>query len=116
MDKQKRKEIVAEYMTTRPDMGIYEYFCKETNKHYLGETQNMKATLNGGTFRLNAGNHKDEVLQADWKQYGEENFEVNVLEVLPYDKEDDAKTDYSKELALLIEKWSNKFENHKILR
>ncbi len=119
MEKQKRKELVSEYMNTKTEMGVYSYFCKETGKYYLGVTQNTKAAINGSTFRLNAGNHfKVPNLQADWKAHGEEAFEVKVLEVLEYDKEDEMKEDYSIELEILLEECIEKLgsENIEIMK
>ncbi len=117
MDKQKRKDLVNEYMNTKTEMGVYTYFCKTTGKYYLGGTQNTKATINGITFRLNAGNHfKAPNLQDDWKKYGEDAFEVKVLEVLEYDKDDEMKTDYSLELEILLEEWTSKFEKVELMK
>ncbi len=115
MDKNRRKELVNEYVNTKTEMSAYTYECKATGKHYIGTTQNTKATLNGGTFRLGAGNHKNQNLQKDWKQYGEENFDVRVLEVLEYDKDDEMKTDYSVELEILLEKWVASFDNVEVI-
>ncbi len=104
MEKQKRKDLVNEYMSTKTEMGVYSYFCKTTGKYYLGASQNTKSAINGSTFRLNAGNHfKVPNLQADWNKFGEADFEVKVFEVLEYDKDDDTKTDYSVDLELLLE-------------
>ncbi len=117
MDKQKRKDLVNEYMNTKTEMGVYSYFCISKEKYYIGVTQNTKSTINGTTFRLNSGNHfKAPNLQEDWKAYGEAGFEVKVLEVLEYDKEDDMKTDYSVELEILLEEWASKFENVELLK
>lgn len=115
MDKQKRKDLVNEYMNERTVMGIYCYKCLETGKSYIGSTQNMKAMLNGGTFRLNAGNHKNKNLQADWNKYGDKFFLVETLEKLEYDKEDEMKTDYSIELEILLEQWSKKLGDCEII-
>lgn len=117
MDKHKRKEMVNEFFNSKTEMGIYTYHCKTTEKYYIGATQNTKSAINGSTFRLNAGNHfKVPNLQADWKEFGEENFEVKVLEVLEYDKDDEMKTDYSFELELLLLEWSEKLENCEIIK
>ncbi len=115
MDKNRRKELVNEYINTKTEMGVYTFECKATGKHYIGTTQNTKATLNGSKFRLGAGNHKIQNLQSDWKQYGEDNFDVRVLDVLEYDKDDEMKDDYSVELEILLEKWVGSFENVEVI-
>ncbi len=115
MDKQTRKNLVTEYLQTKTEMGIYCFKCIPTDTHYLGYTQNTKAMLNGSIFRLGAGNHKDKSLQLDWNTHGEKNFEVSILEVLPYDENDTLKEDYTKELEILLENWSDKLVNTKII-
>lgn len=115
MDKNKRKELVAEYLNTKTEMGIYTFYCTSNNKNYLGVTQNTKAMLNGSKFRLGAGNHKNQNLQNDWNKYGEDNFTVEVLEVLEYDKDDDAKVDYTLELDKLLNKYKQQFENVEVI-
>ncbi len=116
MDKQKRKDIVSEYMSAKKEMGVYVFECKATNKHYLGITQNTKSTLNGSKFRLGANNHSCINLQTDWNKYKEENFDVRVLEVLEYDKDDISKTDYSVELRKLLDTWCGKFESFEVIK
>ncbi len=116
MDKQKRKDLVSEYMNTKTEMGVYCYKCVSNNTNYLGFTQNTKAMLNGSTFRLGAGNHKDKFLQADWNEFGEKNFEISVLEVLPYDEDDISKEDYTAELKELMAVWEEKLENVKFIK
>ncbi len=116
MDKQKRKDLVTEYLNTKTEMGIYSYKCMPTDKSYIGTTQNTKVILNGGTFRLNAGNHKCVNLQNDWNEYGEESFEVKVLEVLPYDEDDDLKSDYSFELENLLLDYTEKLNAVEIIK
>lgn len=116
MDKQKRKDMVHEYLNTKTEMGLYCYKCLSTNKSYIGTTQNTKAMLNGGTFRLNAGNHKCKNLQADWKTYGEKDFEISILEVLPYDEDDTLKEDYSIDLEILLNKWIVTLDNFEVIK
>ncbi|MFV0519048.1 MAG: GIY-YIG nuclease family protein [Lachnospirales bacterium] len=111
MDKQKRKDLVFQYMNTKKDMGVYSFYCKVIKKHYIGYSQNTKATLNSYTFRLNANNHSCKELQDDWNKYGEDSFEVKVLENLEYDKEDDNKSDYTLDLTELLDSLCLQFEN-----
>ena len=47
---------------------------------------------------------------ADWKEYGEQAFEMKVLEQLPYDEKEENKMDYTKELQELQLKWISKLE------
>jgi len=78
-----------------------------TGKSYIGCANDTKGAINSNQFKLGAGMHRNKNLQSDWKKYGEFNFSVKVLETLSYDNEDEAKTDYTKELEVLCDKWIN---------
>lgn len=53
------------------------------------------------------GNHFNKNLQEEWKKQGKENFTIEILEKLEYDK-DESKTDYSEELEILKMVWKEK--------
>lgn len=108
MDKAKRKELVAKYKEMKPDMGVYIVYSKVDSKYYIQATDDLKGTLNSTKFKLKfGGNHPCRELQKAWEKYGEENFEIEILEKLPYDK-DETKQDYSDDLALLQMIWEEK--------
>jgi len=46
-----------------------------------------------------------------WDDYGRDNFEIGVLEVLSYDEKDKDKDDYTKELEFLYERKLRNFPN-----
>jgi hypothetical protein len=56
--------------------------------------------MNGAIVRLEAGMHPNKELQKEWKDFGSDNFTIEILENLEYDK-DESKTDYKEELTLL---------------
>ena len=89
-------------------MGIFIIRCKVNNKYYLEGTQNLKGRMNGAKARLAGGLHLYRELQREWNELGEENFTFEVLENLEYDKEDEAKTDYTDDLVLLQMEWEEK--------
>lgn len=105
MDKKELKEIYKQF---KPEMGVYIFKCKPTDKVYLGYGQNVKGDINSITFQLNLGNFINSNLQSDWKKYGEAEFEIALIERLEYEK-DELKTDYQTELRLLCELCSEKF-------
>ena len=51
--------------------------------------------------------HPYRELQKEWNAFGESSFLFEILERLPYDK-DEAKTDYSEDLLLLKMIWEDK--------
>jgi hypothetical protein len=100
----RRKELKQQYKQMKPDMGIYAVYSKINNKYFVEATQNLKGKINGTKFKLGAGGHPNRELQREWTENGEENFAIEILEKLEYDK-DESKTDYSEELALLEMMW-----------
>lgn len=103
----RKKELKMQYKQMKPEMGIIIIRSNSTNKCYLEGTQNLKGTINSNKFKLGAGNHPNRELQKQWKEQGEENFTIEILERLEYD-EDETKTDYSEDLALLQMVWEDR--------
>ena len=108
MDKSKRKELLQQFKEMKPEMGVYMFKSINTNTVYLGCDKNIKATINGDRFKLNSKNHRCKTLQKDWQENGEANFKIEVVEVLPYDK-DESKVDYSEDLKILLEICKDRF-------
>jgi len=105
--KDRRKELIEQYKQMKPDMGIFRVRLKDGNKCFLETSQNLKGKMNRTRFQLDAGSHPNLELQRDWKRYGEGRFAFEVLELLPYAK-DESKTDYTEELAILKHIWEEK--------
>jgi len=103
----RKKELKLQYMQMKPQMGVFMIRSNFSNKCYLEKTQDLKGTMNGNMFKLETGNHPNRELQKDWKEHGEENFTVKILEKLEYD-EDESKTDYKEDLTLLYMIWEEK--------
>jgi hypothetical protein len=97
----RKKELKMQYREMRPPMGIYMIRSKSSNKCFIEATQDLKSRINRAKFQLGAGSHPNKELQQEWNEYGTENFTIEIIENLEYDKKDEAKTDYSEDLALL---------------
>ena len=104
---ERRKELIEMYKQMKPDMGIFIVKPKSGNKCHLETSQNLQGYINRTKFQLDAGNHPNKELQKEWKELGAENFSIDVLELLKYDK-DESKTDYSEELVILRMMWEEK--------
>ncbi|MBU5308310.1 GIY-YIG nuclease family protein [Clostridioides mangenotii] len=109
IDKKRKKELLLKYKEMKPDMGVYMIKSLNTGKVYLGYDKDLKGTLNSERFKLNAGGHKNKVLQKEWTKVTEKGFEIKVLEVLEYDK-DESKTDYTEDLKALRDMWKDKYD------
>ncbi|NLI11751.1 GIY-YIG nuclease family protein [Pelotomaculum propionicicum] len=104
----RKKELKLQYKQMKPQMGIFMVRCKINNKYFLKATPDLRGVINGTKARLGGGFHPNLELQKEWNDFGPENFTIEILENLAYD-EDESKTDYSEELALLEMIWEEKF-------
>lgn len=97
----------------KPEMGIFAIRSKTNNKCHIETAQDVKSRINRAEFQLKFGNYPNKELQKEWKEHGEENFIIEVLENLEYDK-DESKTDYTEDLDLLKLIWEEKLLKEKI--
>jgi hypothetical protein len=103
----RKKELKLQYKQTRPQMGIFIIRSMVNNKCYIQTTQDLRGVINGAKVRLGNNMHTNKELQKEWTDFGSENFTIEILEQLEYDK-DESKTDYTEDLALLQMIWEEK--------
>lgn len=109
----RRKELKEQYKQMKPQMGIFIIRSKINNKCYIQTTQDLRGVLNSTKIRLETGMHPNRELQKEWNDFGFENFTIEILENLEYDK-DECKTDYREDLAILQMIWEEKLNIEKI--
>lgn len=73
--------------------GVYQIFCKETKKSYIGSSSNIEKRLQTHKQHLEKGCHNSRILQKEYDKYGLDNFEFIILEK---DIEDTLLTAYEK--------------------
>ena len=98
-----RKEINQEYLERPKPAGVFQIKNTTNGKVLLGSSLNLEGPLNKHKFMLKIGSHKNKALLEDWKQYGEEQFLFEILEVV--NVKDDANFNLKDELTLLEEIW-----------
>lgn len=59
--------------------GIYAIINNATGRAYIGKSENIKARWAEHVTGLEAGNHHNKALQADWNKYGRETFSMRVV-------------------------------------
>ena len=101
MNNQRKRELKEAYRTSRPPMGVLSFRCAPTGESFLLASRNIPGDTNGVTFKLNSDYHPNRHLLELWRRYGEENFQVEVLEELDYRDESDDPADYTEELEQL---------------
>ena len=107
---ERKKELKEQYKQMRSEMGIFAVRTKDGKKYFLETTQNLKGKINSTRFQLQLGSHPNKEMQNYWNQIGEDNFIIEVLEKLEYDKDDELKTDYSEELSIMKMLWEEKLK------
>ena len=103
----RRKELLEQFKQMKPDMGIFRIRLKDSNKCFIETSHHLKGIMNRTRFQLDAGSHPNKELQQAWKAYGPDRFDIEVLELLPYAK-DESKIDYTEELAILKHIWEER--------
>ena len=106
----RKKELKEQYKLMKPEMGVFIIRCRLNSKSYIGKTPNLKGGINSITFQLKHGSCRNHELQQLWKESGEANFSIEVLDTLKYDP-DETKTDYSDDLEMLKTIWKEKLGN-----
>lgn len=113
---ERQKQLREAYRTMKKPMGVYLFRCLATGKAYLGATPDLNGRINGTRFKLESGFHPCRNLLADWQTYGSDGFRVAVLEELPYDEKDEARTDYRDDLEALRDLLAEGYPDHEFLR
>ncbi|MCI3922338.1 GIY-YIG nuclease family protein [Paenibacillus sp. TRM 82003] len=103
MDKERKKELAAQYDLSKRPAGVYRVVHKESGKSFVGATPDLNAMRNRLPFELNAGVSMRKELQADWKRYGAEAFAFEVLET--FKPPEDGMYNLKKELERMEAKW-----------
>lgn len=110
----RRKALREQYKRMKPEMGLFVIRARGSGRCYLEATADLKSTMNGSLFKLKFGNHPVAELQNDRSQFGEDGFEVKVLDTLAY-AEDESKTDYADDLEQLRVIWQEELANDNVV-
>ncbi|MEL7565896.1 MAG: GIY-YIG nuclease family protein [Dehalobacterium sp.] len=110
----RKRELKLQYKQRKPEMGVFIIRCKINNKCYIQTARDFRAGINGAKARLGGGLHPYIELQKEWNEFGGENFFIDILETLEYDK-DESKTDYTEDLALLQMIWEEKLSKENMV-
>jgi len=112
MEKSRRKELSYNYAHSHREMGVYRILNTRNGKSFVGSAMNLNGVWDKNKFIMNMGGHMNKELQADWKTYGEEAFQYEILELIKpqedfvLDASDLEK--YKKILPDLEKKWMEK--------
>lgn len=124
MDQQRRKQLVTEYQQRPREIGVYQICNLSNHKIWIGTSLNLHGALNKEVFMLNMGNHACAPLQQEWKEFGEQQFKLEILEKVKLDEGEaligmipvnvpvnhPSNKKFKKELEELEQKWLNKLQ------
>lgn len=99
MDMQRKNQLLEEYRNRKPEMGVISFRCIRTGEAFLGISKDTKSDFNSNRCKLAANWHPNKRLQELWNQYGENSFELSVMQVLKYE---DPKADHTAKLEKLL--------------
>ncbi|HWQ36809.1 MAG TPA: GIY-YIG nuclease family protein [Blastocatellia bacterium] len=103
-----KKQLKREYQQTHPRMGIWQIRNLTDDRVLIGSSLNLPGILNRTRLQLQMGSHQSAALQADWNQYGSENFAFEILDELTPSA--DPQHDHRADLAFLEELWLEKLQ------
>ncbi len=98
-----KKAAIREYKLSHRPMGVFQILNKVNGKVFVDSSTNVPGKINRHKFALNHGSHVSQSLQVEWREFGEEAFEFEVLEDVP--PRDDPNYDYKADLEFLEELW-----------
>jgi hypothetical protein len=103
-----KKKLKDEYKHKKIRMGVFQIRNTINGKLYVGGSLNLDAIWNRNRAELNFGNHRNVVLQVEWKEYGEENFKYEILGEI--EQRDGDKINYTSEIKILEEMFIEELE------
>lgn len=78
----RKKQLKLEYKMNPRPMGVYQIRNLVNGKVYVNGSMNLTGSQNGYRQYLAMNAQSMSGVQAEWKEYGEENFVFEVLETL----------------------------------
>jgi group I intron endonuclease len=81
--------------------GIYCFENKITSSLYVGQSTNLERRIKQHIRDLKANRDYSSILQRAWIKYGEENFEIKILDICTEDKLDEKEIYYIKKMNSL---------------
>ena len=96
MGTKSNKQLKDEYKPKKFRIGIFQVRNAINGKIFVGSSINLDAIWNRIKVEVKFGGHRNEKLQNDWKEFGEENFVFEVLSEI--EEKDGDKVDYNKEV------------------
>jgi group I intron endonuclease len=95
------KELREEYKQKKFKIGVFQIRNTVNGKIFIGSSVDLDAIWNRHKSELKLGGHRNKPLQNEWTQFGEGNFQYEILSELEQVEGD--QVDYKKEARKLEE-------------
>ncbi|UQZ86805.1 hypothetical protein SK3146_06098 [Paenibacillus konkukensis] len=105
---ERRKQLVKAYQEMNRPMGVYAIRNKADGKMLVGSSVNLDAIWDRTRFELEMKGHRNKRLQQDWKEFGEDSFTFEVLELIEEPKSNPKAI--ADDLAALEAKWIERLQ------
>ncbi|MBN2041396.1 MAG: GIY-YIG nuclease family protein [Spirochaetes bacterium] len=103
-----KKKMIKEYKESVQPMGIYQIRNLKNGKIFIGSSSNLRATVNRYKFNPEICFQKNGQLKNDFKQYGSDNFVLEIIDELEPNSE--PSYDYTEDLSELEALWLTKMQ------
>jgi hypothetical protein len=91
MDKERKREIIADYKQQKTTGGVYAIKNKETGKAYIKGDINMEAAENRFDFSRKVNSCIQIRMREDWEKYGPDSFTFEILKKIEQKNEESTK-------------------------
>lgn len=102
-------KILEERIRYKNVWGVYQFINKINSKIYVGSSIKIGNRIRDELYQLKNNKHHNKFLQPEWGEFGEENFDIKIIEIVS--DADDRK--------ILVEReqyWIDKLESHHTLK
>ena len=104
----RRRELIRAYKETPRAFGVYRVRNTANGRSLVGASRDLRARLNRHQAELSLGIHPNKALLNDWKEFGKDAFEFEMLDTLePSDKPG---YDPKEDLEVLEALWLDKLQ------
>lgn len=98
-----KKTLKQNYLEAGSRAGVYIVRNLANKRALVAGSKDVQGALNRHCFELRTGMHRNRLLQQDWKEHGEANFEFTVLDRIK--PTNDPGFDAERELQVLVALW-----------
>lgn len=103
-----KKRLKQDYQQTPRAIGVFLIRNNLNDKVFVAAGVDLRGLMNRHKFQLSNGNHANQQLQADWNEFGSNNFAFEIVDELS--PRAGAEVDYRAEVAFLEDLWLQKLK------